>query len=670
MEKLLKWLLASSLIVLVCGVLGCEEEPKYYMPEETAPWRPGLTPSAAGAGGEPATAAAGEDAEEGDASDEGEEGSVEGNKGEGAEDEGTEEEGDGEDAASDDEKASDGEDSDSQAGNAAARRPAPARAAMASVVVRFPDAGADMAARLDRDFSVWPMWGGAPDRNMVNATTGLNMDFKFTEESMLWSVQLGSQTYGNPVYSDGRVLVGTNNGAAYREKYPAEEDKGVLLCFDAKSGELLWQLTRDKMPSGRVNDWPLQGICSTPVVEGNRVWVVTNRCEVMCLDLEGFHDDENDGLTGEVDAEKLDADIIWNIDMYEELGVFPHNLATSSPLIYKDTVYLVTSNGVDEAHLEVPSPRAPCFLGLNKDTGEVVFEDNPPEDLILHGQWSSPCLGEVNGTTQVIFPGGDGWVYAYNADTHELIWKFDLNPKDTLWELGGAGTRNSIIGTPVFVDNSVIVGVGQDPEHGEGVGHLWRIDATKTGDVSAELGELGSEGEPNPNSAAIWHYGGVDEEEEPMFRRTMSTAAVHNGLLFISDLSGFVHCIDFETGERYWQHDLMAAVWGSPLYVDGHIMIGDEDGRLTIFDASKEYATKRQKVDQQIAEVKAKMRASENDDEIRELRAKSKELAKSVAPQVKESESGSSIYSTPTIADGVLFISDRSELYAIPATNQ
>ena len=152
---------------------------------------------------------------------------------------------------------------------------------------------------------------------------------------------LAPQTYGNPVVADGKVFVGTNNGAGYRpEKHPAEEDAGVLLCFDEKTGEFLWQLTREKLPQGRVNDWPLQGICSTPVVEGDRLWVVTNRCELMCLDTNGFADDENDGdVIDEVDNEKGDADIIWNLDMIEELGVFPHNLATSSPVVHEDIVY-------------------------------------------------------------------------------------------------------------------------------------------------------------------------------------------------------------------------------------------------------------------------------------------------------------------------------------------
>ena len=486
----------------------------------------------------------------------------------------------------------------------------------------------------------WPMWGRTPSRNMVAGEMKVSLDFdlqKGKEGNVLWQQNLGSQTYGNPVVADGKVFVGTNNGGGWRkDKYPAEVDKGVLLAFKETDGEFLWQLTCDKLPTGRVNDWLLQGICSVPVVEDKRMYVVTNRCELMCLDTEGFHDGKNDGkITDEVDSTKADADIIWKLDMIEDLGVFPHNLATSSPVIHGDLIYILTSNGVDEAHLDVPSPRSPCFLAINKKTGEVAWEKNQPFDKILHGQWSSPTLGEVNGKMQVFFPGGDGVLYAHDAVTGEEIWKFDLNPKDTKWELYGKGTRNSVISTPVFHDNSVILAVGQDPEHGEGVGHLWRIDATKKGDVSPELGEIGAPGKPNPNSAVIWHYGGEieveDGEKEPKFRRTMSTVSVYKDMVFAADLSGFVHCIDLAKGTRYWEHDLFDGVWGSTMVVDGKVFLGSEEGSLTISKASKEKA-----------EVLDK----------------------------KDTIEFSSIYSTPTFTNGRMYLSDRTRLYAVDVSGK
>lgn len=480
----------------------------------------------------------------------------------------------------------------------------------------------------------WPMWGGGPSRNMVNAMTGLSIDFqtqikrgpnKQDAKNVLWIARLGSQTYGNPIVAAGKVFVGANNGSNYRPKYK-DQDKGCVLCFDEKTGQFLWQLTRDKLSQGKVNDWPEQGICSAPCIEGDRLWVVTNRAEVMCLDVEGFYDGENDGpYEEEVDKENQDADIIWSLDMIEELGVFPHNLATSSPVVYGDNIFVVTSNGVAEDHLEIPSPRAPSFLAINKKTGRKVWEDNPPFDHILHGQWSSPAIGVVNGQAQVYMPGGDGWLYAYDADQGDLIWKFDLNPKDSQWELGGRGTRNAIIATPVFYENSVVLAVGQDPEHGEGVGHLYRIDVGKKGDVSPVL----PDGKPNPNSAQIWHYGGIDEDGSitgekgrVLFRRTMSTVAINDGLVYAADLSGRLHCIDFASGKRYWEHDMFAGIWGSPMVVDGKVLLGAEDGGFVILATGKE----------------------EN------------RIAQKMFP--------SSIYSTPTIANGVLYISDRSRLYA------
>ena len=477
----------------------------------------------------------------------------------------------------------------------------------------------------------WPMWGGTPSRNMVSAMKGVSVDFDLTDGTNVnWSVGLGSQTYGNPVIAGGKVFVGTNNGAAYRKKYPADVDLGILLCFDEKSGEFLWQLSRDKLPAGRVNDWPLQGICSAPVVQGNRLYVVTNRCELMCLDVDGMANGNDGGVTDEVDGEEKDADIIWSLDMIEELGVFPHNLATSSPVLHEDMVFIVTSNGVDEAHLNVPSPRAPCFLAVNTKTGEVVWEANQPKDAILHGQWGSPAIGIVNGKAQVYFPGGDGWLYAHDAKSGEEIWRFDLNPKDSIWELGGAGTRNAILSTPVFYENSVFLAVGQDPEHGEGVGHLYRIDATKTGDVSHQtVGKEGG-GQTNPNSAQIWHYGGVEQEtEEPWYRRTMSTVAIADGFVYAADLSGFVHCLDVKTGKRIWQHDMLSGVWGSPFAVDDKVFIGNEDGTLTVFKAGGEKA-------EVIAEI--------------------------------STVNFSSIYSTPTFANGNMYLTDRTRLYSVKVT--
>ncbi|HET6374121.1 MAG TPA: PQQ-binding-like beta-propeller repeat protein [Candidatus Polarisedimenticolia bacterium] len=447
------------------------------------------------------------------------------------------------------------------------------------------------------------MFGGTPARNMVSSEKGLPEKWDIhTGLNVKWSAALGSQSYAGPVVYGGKVFVGTNNEGLRNPKL--KNDRGVVMAFNADDGTFLWQATHPKLPSGMVNDWPLQGVCSTPYVEGDRLYYVSNRAEIVCADTEGFRDGENDGpFTTETDTGETDADIIWKYDMMGELDVFPHNLAAGNPLVVGDLIFTVTGNGVDEGHVNIPSPTAPSFIAVNKNTAKLAWENASPGEKILHGSWSNPAYGVIKGRPQVIIPGGDGWVYSFVPETGKLLWKFDANPKDAVYVLGGSGTRNEIIATPVIWEDKVYVAVGQDPEHGEGIGHLWAIDATKDGDVT-ETGK-------------VWHRGNKD------FHRTISTVAISDGLLYAADLSGFLYCLDARTGEHFWTHDLAAAVWGSPFVADGRVYIGDEDGDVTVLRAGKK-----------------------------------KEL-------IGEMNMGNAVYTTPVAKDGVLYIVSRSKIFAL-----
>jgi outer membrane protein assembly factor BamB len=443
----------------------------------------------------------------------------------------------------------------------------------------------------------WPMWGGSPDRNMVSGMTGLptTWDVK-AGTNVKWVAPLGSQTYGNPVVAGGFVLVGTNNELVRDPKQGG--DRGVLMAFRETDGEFMWQATHEKLASGRVNDWPYQGVCSSPLVENGVVYYTSNRGEVMAVDLDGFRDGNNDGpVTDEQFAGEKDADILWRFDMMEEVGAFPHNMSNASPVSHGDLIFVNTSNGQDESHVNVPSPKAPAIIAINKKTGKLAWEDNPVEDRILHGQWSSPAVATIGDTVQVIVGQGDGWVRANNAVTGERLWEFDTNPKDSVWPK----TRNEVISTPVIHEGIVYIANGQDPEHGEGVGHLYAIDPTKRGDVTT--------------TGLVWHYDKI--------RRSISTAAVHDGIVYYPDFSGFLHALDAKTGQVYWTHDMFAAVWGSPLVVEGRVYLGDEDGDITILQAGRELKV------------------------------------------VGEMNMGSSVYSTPVPANGALFINGRNQLFAL-----
>jgi outer membrane protein assembly factor BamB len=428
----------------------------------------------------------------------------------------------------------------------------------------------------------WPMWGGTPDRNMVSPMKGIptSWDLK-TKKNVKWMAQLGSQSYGNPVIAGGQVYVGTNNELVRNPKEGG--DRGVLMCFRESDGKFLWQHTNEKLPAGRANDWPYQGVCSSPLVEGDRVYYVSNRCELVCLDPKG----DGNG----------NAKVIWRFDMMEEVGAQPHNMANSSPVSYGDLIFISTSNGQDESHVHVPSPRAPSMVAVNKKTGKLAWEVNNVKENILHGQWSSPAVGKIGDVVQVMMGEGDGWVRSYEALTGKKLWEFDLNPKESVWPK----TRNEVIATPIIFENKVFIANGQDPEHGEGVGHLYGIDPTKRGDIT--------------QSGRLWHYDKI--------RRSISTGAVYNGLLFYADFSGFLHCLDAKTGKPFWTHDMLAAVWGSPMVINGKVYLGDEDGDVVVLEAARE-----------------------------------KKL-------IAEMNMGSSVYGTAVPANGALFLMNRNELWAL-----
>src|SRR5436305_1291348 len=128
-----------------------------------------------------------------------------------------------------------------------------------------------------------PQWGQAWSRNMVSEEKNLPESFDpKSGHNVLWSAQLGTETHSTPVVAGGRVYIGTNNGEPRDPKQ--QGDRGVLMCFEEKNGHLLWQLVVPKREEDPYFDWPKCGISSPVTVEGDRVYLVSTRGEVLCLD--------------------------------------------------------------------------------------------------------------------------------------------------------------------------------------------------------------------------------------------------------------------------------------------------------------------------------------------------------------------------------------------------
>ena len=99
-------------------------------------------------------------------------------------------------------------------------------------------------------------------------------------------------------------------------------------------------------------------------------------------------------------------------------------------------------------------------------------------------------------------------------------------------------------------------------------------------------------------------------------------------MVFASDFSCYVYCLDALTGEEYWIYDTKGHIWASPFVADGKVYIGNEDGFLTILPARKDADPKKEMV---------------------------------------EVDMVSPVYASVIAANGVLYVGTHTHLYAVAA---
>ncbi|HEY7118803.1 MAG TPA: PQQ-binding-like beta-propeller repeat protein [Tepidisphaeraceae bacterium] len=370
--------------------------------------------------------------------------------------------------------------------------------------------------------------------------------------NIAWRLELGAETFGRPVFASGVVYVGTDN--ARRMDPRLVDECGVLMAVRAGDGAFLWQDAAPRVKRG-LREFLLPSTTSAPYVEGDRLYYMTPECQLRCLDV------------GAARGGRA-ADVVWELDLCARLGVFPHEACNSDVLAVGGLLVVGTSNGQNEGHTRVPSPRAPSLIAVNKRTGEVVWQAIGAGGNVLHGQWCSPTAARVNGRTQVLFGGGDGWLRAYDAGSGRELWRFDGNPKDAVWRpRPGTFSRCSIVAPPVYDgDGQVIVAMGEDPSHGNGPSLLHAVSPNGEGDVT-ETGRL-------------WTCRQIG--------RVVAAPVVKDGLVYVADVGGTVYCVDVKTGDVLWKHDTRGDIWGCLFLAGGRLYAGNVDGTMTVLRAGRE----------------------------------------------------------------------------------
>jgi outer membrane protein assembly factor BamB len=149
-------------------------------------------------------------------------------------------------------------------------------------------------------------------------------------------------------------------------------------------------------------------------------------------------------------------------------------------------------------------------------------------------------------------------------------WRFNGNPPSAVYrpssDVPGITNRGSIIACPAYHEGRVYLAMGQDPTHGDGMGRLYAIAANGTGDVT--------------HRGRLWEYTDL--------HRTICTPIIQDGLVYVGDNYGVVHCVDAQTGKRVWAHDQKGRIWGCMVMAGNCLYVGDESGRIVVYRACRE----------------------------------------------------------------------------------
>ena len=416
-----------------------------------------------------------------------------------------------------------------------------------------------------------------------------------TGENVRWSAELGTESHSTAIVSGGRVYVGTNNANPRDPKHTG--DSGVLMCFDEADGRFLWQMVVPKREEDPYLDWPKTGLASPPTVEGNRVYIVSNRGEVVCLDARGMSNGNDGPYLDEgrhvvspgkpsLTTGPLDADILWVYDMVSESGIWTHDGAHSSILVDGNYLYVNTGTGVDNTHRKIRTPDAPSLIVLDKRTGRCVARDREGiAPTIFHATWSSPSIGRWQGRKVIFFAGGNGVVYAFEpiqerevsssgVATLKRVWQFDFDPAGPKQEVHRFTTNrregpSNIYGMPVTLDGRLYIAGGGDLWWGKN--EAWLRCVSLDGRTSKAGGNPGD---------VVWTYA--------LERHTLSTVAISKDLAYIADTGKWVHCVDIRTGKACWTHEAKGDFWSSPMVADGKGYIGSRRGDFMVFADSRE----------------------------------------------------------------------------------
>ena len=376
----------------------------------------------------------------------------------------------------------------------------------------------------------WPQWRGAKSDGI---STEKNIPTKWTKsENIAWRTPMPGQAGATPCIWDNRIYATSSDGSDL-----------VLLCLNTTDGKILW---KQKVGTGNQNARAGEGNSASPSpsTDGKHVWVFFGTGVLGCY--------TNDGKE------------VWKFDVGDRFGKLDIQFGmTSTPVLDGDSLYLQLIHG--RMNREDQS-RTGKVIKLDKLTGKTVWEVDRVTDAQFECKhsYASPFLYDDKKVKFLVAHGAD-CTTGHDLATGKEIWRFGmLNGRTQINSQPNDSTFRFVASPCVAPDSDRII-----------------IPTAKAGPVIAiKASEL--KGDSSEKSAAVaWNLPKTPDVSIPL---------VVNELVYLLNKDGFLQCVELATGkEVYLNRTYTGQHRTSPMYVDGHIYFGSNDGHFTVVKAGKDF---------------------------------------------------------------------------------
>ncbi len=228
---------------------------------------------------------------------------------------------------------------------------------------------------------------------------------------------------------------------------------------------------------------------------------------------------------------------VWEYD----LGPYRHGQGgATSPIVYEDIVLVANDQSAGS-----------FLLAVDRMTGKELWK---VDRLGKRACYGTPCINSPGDRpAEVIFSHCYEGIVGLDPETGHQNWHIDV--------FGRASQR--ALGSPVIAGDLVVASSG-------GVGGERQVVVVKP------------------------QLSGDDVKVEEAYRVIrqaphVPTPLVNRDWMFLWSDSGFVTCVEHESGEVVWQKRIGGNYFGSPICVDGKLYCVDLDGEVVVIAASDEY---------------------------------------------------------------------------------